>query len=297
MEGRRVVMATTYNVYRDGTKIKSGLTATTFTDTGLTAGKEYAYQVSSVNEVGESQLSEKVFVTIRSVTLDVNGTVKTGTFAEKILDEDAFDDLAKKDSNTIYKVYPEGGNPDEAAWFLGGQPVDSAKVGNTVVYGRNYAGDWRNNNVNLSGTPLKVVADGVEVAFTGTSGNYLSLKGMHQPKKAGKYTSSLLVTLQDNTAKDFKFGLRFTGEEGITANDTVMTLLPLQATIISHYRDVSSEELSKGLFNIILPTTATDKGTIVIDKLKVEQGTEITTYTVAPEDVAIFTEATGGGAA
>lgn len=297
MEGRRVAMATTYNVYRDGAKIKSGLTTTTFTDTGLAAGKEYAYQVSSVNEVGESPLSEKVFVTIRSVTLDVNGTVKTGTFAEKTLDEDAYDDLTKKDSNTIYKVYPENGNPDEAAWFLGEHPVDSAKEGDTVVYGRNYAGDWIHNTVNNSGTPLKVVADGLEVAFTGTSGNYISLKGMHQPKKIGEYTSSILTTLQDTSAKDFKFGLRSDGESGSDAKDITVSIAPLQPTIVRQIRDISSEKLSNGLFNIVSAGNTTNAYTVVIDKLKVERGTEVTTYTVAPEDVAIFTEATGGGAA
>lgn len=53
---------TTYNVYRDGNKIKSGLTEKTFTDTGLTPNKEYTYQVSAENSVGESELSDPVKV-------------------------------------------------------------------------------------------------------------------------------------------------------------------------------------------------------------------------------------------
>lgn len=52
----------TYNVYRDGAKIKDGSTVTTFSDTGLTPNKSYSYQVSSVNELGEGPLSEPLVV-------------------------------------------------------------------------------------------------------------------------------------------------------------------------------------------------------------------------------------------
>ncbi|RWR06745.1 Ig-like domain-containing protein [Siminovitchia fortis] len=55
-------MATTYNVYRDGNKIKTGLTEKTFTDTGLTPNTEYTYQVSAENSVGESELSDPIKV-------------------------------------------------------------------------------------------------------------------------------------------------------------------------------------------------------------------------------------------
>ena len=52
----------TYNVYRDGKKVKSGLTEKTFTDTGLTPNTEYTYQVSAENDVGESELSDPIKV-------------------------------------------------------------------------------------------------------------------------------------------------------------------------------------------------------------------------------------------
>ncbi|MGM9923341.1 MAG: Ig domain-containing protein [Bacillus sp. (in: firmicutes)] len=52
----------TYNVYRNGTKVKGDLTAPTFTDTGLTPNTSYSYQVSAVNDVGESALSEPLSV-------------------------------------------------------------------------------------------------------------------------------------------------------------------------------------------------------------------------------------------
>lgn len=53
---------TTYNVYRDGKKVKSGLNEKTFTDTGLTPNTEYTYQVSSENNTGESELSDPIKV-------------------------------------------------------------------------------------------------------------------------------------------------------------------------------------------------------------------------------------------
>ncbi len=55
-------MTTTYNVYRNGNKVKEGLTETTFTDTGLTPNTSYSYQVSAVNDAGESALSEPLSV-------------------------------------------------------------------------------------------------------------------------------------------------------------------------------------------------------------------------------------------
>ncbi|WP_144461777.1 Ig-like domain-containing protein [Siminovitchia fortis] len=53
---------TTYNVYRDGNKIKSGLTEKSFTDSGLTPNTEYTYQVSAENNTGESELSDPIKV-------------------------------------------------------------------------------------------------------------------------------------------------------------------------------------------------------------------------------------------
>ena len=62
--------ATTYNVYRSttsggegATPVSTGVTATSFTDTGLTAGTTYYYQVTAVNAQGESGKSNEASAT------------------------------------------------------------------------------------------------------------------------------------------------------------------------------------------------------------------------------------------
>ena len=55
--------AVTYNVTRGGTSVATGLTATTFTDTGLTNGTAYTYKVAAVNGGGTGPLSSGVTAT------------------------------------------------------------------------------------------------------------------------------------------------------------------------------------------------------------------------------------------
>ena len=54
--------ATSYNVYRNGTKVGSA-TATSFTDTGLAAATTFSYAVTAVNTAGESAMSTAVSAT------------------------------------------------------------------------------------------------------------------------------------------------------------------------------------------------------------------------------------------
>jgi hypothetical protein len=76
--------ATSYNVYRSttaggegSTPLVTGVTATTFTDTGLAAGTTYYYQVTAVNAQGQSAKSNEAFAT----TPSAGGVNFSGGFA------------------------------------------------------------------------------------------------------------------------------------------------------------------------------------------------------------------------
>ena len=83
--------ATSYNVYSNENVVASGLTVTSYTVEGLTAGTEYCYNVTAVNEIGESEHSAEACATtefppIVVETITVNGVsfnmiqVEGGTF-------------------------------------------------------------------------------------------------------------------------------------------------------------------------------------------------------------------------
>jgi fibronectin type 3 domain-containing protein len=68
--------ATSYNVYRStssggegGTPFKTGVTSTSYTDSGLSNGTRYYYQVTAVNSSGESSKSSEVSTTPQAPTL------------------------------------------------------------------------------------------------------------------------------------------------------------------------------------------------------------------------------------
>lgn len=76
-------MATTYNVYRDGKKIASDIEEKEYKDTGLEPDTEYEYQVSAEDEVGESDLSDKVVVkTDPTTTTTTTESTTTSTTTE-----------------------------------------------------------------------------------------------------------------------------------------------------------------------------------------------------------------------
>lgn len=79
-------MATTYNVYRDGEQIASELTSATYTDTDLSPNTTYEYQVSTVNDFGESELSTAISVTTDEASPDepegLEASDKTDTTVE-----------------------------------------------------------------------------------------------------------------------------------------------------------------------------------------------------------------------
>jgi len=77
--------AASYNIYRaataggeGATPIQTGVTATSYTDSGLTNGTTYYYKVTAVNPLGESGASNEAFATPGSASSSlVNGSFET----------------------------------------------------------------------------------------------------------------------------------------------------------------------------------------------------------------------------
>lgn len=61
-----VVGAASYRVYRGNVLIASGITATTYTVSGLNTGTQYVFYVSAVNEIGEGPQSSPLTITTES---------------------------------------------------------------------------------------------------------------------------------------------------------------------------------------------------------------------------------------
>lgn len=117
---------TTYNIYRDGEKIASGIEDNEYTDTDLTPNTVYEYRVSAENSVGESELSDPVTVTtdysdVESVTispktnnLEVDGTrqlnadVEPSTAKQDVTYESSEEGVATVDSNGLVTAIAEG---------------------------------------------------------------------------------------------------------------------------------------------------------------------------------------------
>ena len=66
-------MAQTYNVYQDSVKVKEGVTAPPTDFTGLSPATEYKFQVSSVLNGVESELSESLTVSTKASAISVTG--------------------------------------------------------------------------------------------------------------------------------------------------------------------------------------------------------------------------------
>ena len=85
--------ATSYNIYRSttsggegSTAYKTGVTAATFTDTGLTNGTTYYYEVTAVNTGGESGKTSEVSATpVATVPAAPTGLSATAGNAQVVL--------------------------------------------------------------------------------------------------------------------------------------------------------------------------------------------------------------------
>ena len=102
-----VTDATSYNVYREGSKIASVATGTTYSDTGLNPNTQYCYRVTAVNSVGESAQSNEACATTQAETTAVPSvpTNLTATAQSTTAIGLSWNSVS---GATSYKVYREG---------------------------------------------------------------------------------------------------------------------------------------------------------------------------------------------
>lgn len=124
-----------YNVYRDGVKVNTGLiTATTFTDTGLTPNTAYTYTVRTVDTAGqESAASSALVVTTNAVPSDQPPTAPTGLAANKTTTTVTLSWVAGTDDHSVagYRVYRDGTQVNSVA-VAGTTYTDTGLVPNTA---------------------------------------------------------------------------------------------------------------------------------------------------------------------
>jgi len=74
----------TYNLYRNGTKVQSGISGTSATDTGLTAGTNYTYYVTAQVAIGEGSRSNTVTGTTGSLPNAPQSLAVTSTTSSSV---------------------------------------------------------------------------------------------------------------------------------------------------------------------------------------------------------------------
>lgn len=96
--------ADSYTVYRDNVAIQSGLSVLTYTDNNLTASTSYNYQVSAINEVGESQKSATLNVITNAEPLPIPDT-PTGLTSSNITNNSVTLTWNSSTNATSYTIY------------------------------------------------------------------------------------------------------------------------------------------------------------------------------------------------
>ena len=194
----------TYNVYRDGAPVASGLVDNSYTDTGLTNNTTYLYAVSATYSDGEeSGLSESVEVTPQAQTVHEeyhdDGTAETGFnagsgnfTAVKYSADNAGESVVRfkwyqmEDGGAFYlKMYEDDSGMPGAEFY-------STVVAGGVVTGWNTK-DLSEQNINVSGdfwigtkefsstSPFGLDTDSADMGMSytrvGTTGDWTAIAG------------------------------------------------------------------------------------------------------------------------
>ncbi|HEY7424670.1 MAG TPA: fibronectin type III domain-containing protein, partial [Gemmataceae bacterium] len=129
--------AASYNIYRGTssggeTKIASGVTTTAYSDSGLSAGTTYFYEVTAVNSVGESGLSNEASATTPSVPAAPTNLTASANPAQVALSWTA---SSGAPSYNIYRGTSSGGETEVASGVMATAFTDSGlSAGTTYFY-------------------------------------------------------------------------------------------------------------------------------------------------------------------
>jgi len=177
--------ATSYNVYRSTTSggegttpIKTGVTTTSFTDSTVTNGTTYYYEVTAVNVNGESGRSNEASATPQVVIPPVPTLTATGGNTQALLSWTASNGAA---SYNIYRATTAGAESLYQSNVTTTTFTDTGLTNGTTYYYEvtavNTAGESGRSN-EASATPTAVTAKAVFIKQdTTTSGNWKGVYG------------------------------------------------------------------------------------------------------------------------
>jgi hypothetical protein len=178
--------ATSYNIYRGTasgaeTQVATGITTTTYTDSSVTNGTPYFYEVTAVNSIGESSKSAEVTATPQlSLVAAPTGLTATPGNGKVTLSWTASTGAA---TYNIYRGATSGAEVQLATGVTTASYTDSAVTNGTKYY-------YEVTAVNSSGESTK----SSEISATPTAGFSLAASSSSLSLSNGQATSTLTIT-------------------------------------------------------------------------------------------------------
>ncbi|HEY7424768.1 MAG TPA: fibronectin type III domain-containing protein, partial [Gemmataceae bacterium] len=171
--------ASSYNIYRGTssggeTKVASGVTATAFTDTGLTPGTTYFYEVTAVNGVGESTFSNEASAVPTATITQVN---LSGSFNREGIVTDG-------------TTFSSSGGLDGK-----GHALSSNLLGSSV--------SWNAQTFNLGAANTNNVVSATGQTIALPRGNYSTLTFLATGVNGNQRNRKFIVTYTDGTTQTF----------------------------------------------------------------------------------------------
>jgi fibronectin type 3 domain-containing protein len=204
-----VAGAASYNIYRSTasgaeTLVQSGVTGTTFSDTGLTDGTTYYYKVSAVNAAGESPLSAEVSATPQvAAPAAPTGLTAVPADAQVALSWNAVGGAA---SYNVYRGTASGAETLVQSGVTGTTFSDTGLTDGTTYY-------YKVSAVNAAGeSPLSAEVSATPQVAAPAAPSNLSATAAS--------TSQINLTWTDNSSNESGFVVEWATNSTFTAGDT-----------------------------------------------------------------------------